>query len=59
MLFRSDGVRVMAVSRLGAAMLPTAELVVQEGDLLYLAVAHDALGRLDTLIAAPAAGHGH
>ncbi len=54
-----DGVRVMAVSRLGTAMLPTPELVVQEGDLLYLAVAHDALGRLDTLIVAPAAGHGH
>ena len=27
-----DGVRVVAVSRLGSAMLPTTELVVQEGD---------------------------
>ncbi len=55
----SEGVRVMAVSRLGAAMLPTNDLVVQEGDLLYFAVAHDALGHLDQLVVAPPSGHGH
>ena len=37
-----DGrLRVMAVRRLGAAVLPTAGLVAQEGDLLYAAVPHD------------------
>lgn len=55
----TEGVRVMAVSRLGTAMLPTNELVVQEGDLLYFAVAHDALMRLDQLVVAPPSGHGH
>ena len=54
-----DGLRVVAVSRLGSAMLPHASLVAQEGDVLYIAVAHDAMVRLDDLIAGPAAGHGH
>ena len=53
----SAGVRVMAVSRLGSAMLPTADLVVQEGDVLYLAVAHDSLAHLDALSLNPPAGH--
>lgn len=53
------GVRVMAVSRLGTAMLPTAQTVAQEGDVVYLAVAHDAMSRLDELTAGPAAGSGH
>jgi len=34
----SVGVRVVAVSRLGSAMLPTTDLVVQEGDIAYLAI---------------------
>lgn len=46
-----EGIRVMAVSRLGSAMLPTAQLVVQEGDVVYFAVASDALGRLDQVLA--------
>jgi trk system potassium uptake protein TrkA len=54
-----DGVRVVAVSRLGSAILPNDSLVAQEGDVLYLAVAHDALTHLDQHVAAPAAGHGH
>ena len=54
-----DGVRVVAVSRLGSAFLPTDQLVVQEGDVVYLAVAHDALARLDDLAAGPVAAHGH
>ena len=54
-----EGVRLVAVSRLGSAMLPGPNLVVQEGDVLYLAVTSDALSRLDSLVAAPAAGHGH
>lgn len=55
----SAGVRLVAVSRLGSAMLPTADLVVQEGDVLYLAVAHDALVHLDELVENPPAGDGH
>ncbi|MEY4174152.1 MAG: hypothetical protein RI900_1317, partial [Actinomycetota bacterium] len=47
----SEGVRVVAVSRLGSAMLPTPQLVVQEGDVVYFAVASDALGRLDQMLA--------
>jgi len=53
------GVRLVALSRLGSAMLPSPELVVQEGDVVYLAVASDALSRLESLVAAPAAGHSH
>lgn len=38
----ADGrVRIAAVRRLGVSILPTADLVVQEGDLLYLMVAND------------------
>lgn len=54
-----DGVRIMAVSRLGSAMIPSASLVAQEGDVLYIAIAHDAMSRLDDRVAAPPAGHGH
>ena len=54
-----EGVRVVAVSRLGSALLPTEQMVAQEGDVVYLAVAHDALSHLDDVTAGPAAGHGH
>jgi len=54
-----DGVRLVAISRLGSAMLPHDQLVIQEGDVAYLAVAHDAMPTLDQHTAAPAAGHGH
>lgn len=53
----SSGIRVMAVSRLGSAMLPTADLVVQEGDVVYLAVAHDAISQLTDLTLNPPAAH--
>lgn len=53
------GVRVMAVSRLGSAMLPTPSMVAQEGDVLYFAVAADAMDTLDSLVAGPSAGQGH
>jgi len=43
------GVRVVAVRRLGESMLPTAELVVQEGDVMYLAVASTAMGQIDAI----------
>jgi len=54
-----EGVRVAAVSRLGSAMLPAHDLVAQEGDVVYLCVAHDAMLHLDALAAHPPAGHGH
>jgi trk system potassium uptake protein TrkA len=54
----SSDVKVIAVSRLGAATLVSANLVAQEGDLMYLAVASDAVDRLDTVLARPAV-HGH
>jgi trk system potassium uptake protein TrkA len=47
------GVRVMAVSRLGTALLATPDLVIQEGDIVYLAVAADAIERLPALMAGP------
>ena len=53
-----EGVRVAAVSRLGSAMLPAADLVAQEGDVVYLCVAHDAMLHLDALTAQPTS-HGH
>jgi trk system potassium uptake protein TrkA len=48
-------VRVIAVSRLGVAQLPRPDLVVQDGDVVYLAVSADALGDLDVRMAAPPA----
>jgi trk system potassium uptake protein TrkA len=51
--------RVMAVSRLGVAKIPNPDLVVQEGDVLYLAVAGDRLASLDNRLAAPARAGGH
>jgi trk system potassium uptake protein TrkA len=37
----ADVLRVAAVRRLGVSILPTADLVVQDGDLLYLMVPND------------------
>jgi len=51
--------RVVAVSRLGVAKIPNHDLVVQEGDVLYLAVAGDRLASLDNRLAAPARAGGH
>jgi trk system potassium uptake protein TrkA len=46
----ADGtVRLAAVRRLGVSILPMPDLVVQDGDLLYLMVAND---RVDELQAA-------
>jgi trk system potassium uptake protein len=50
--------RVMALSRLGIAQIPKSDTVVQEGDVVYLAVAGDALGEVDEKLAGPAKG-GH
>jgi trk system potassium uptake protein TrkA len=52
------GVRVVAVGRLGSAILPTADLVVQDGDVVYLAVAQEAMAHLTDLTLSPPAGGG-
>jgi trk system potassium uptake protein len=46
-------VRVVAVGRLGAAMLPTSDLVLQDGDLVYVAVRVEAIAELDGLLTSP------
>jgi trk system potassium uptake protein TrkA len=45
--------RVAAVRRLGMSILPTADLVVQEGDLLYLMAPNDRVAALQTEWADP------
>jgi trk system potassium uptake protein TrkA len=51
-------VRVVAVGRLGAAMLPAADLVLQDGDLVYVAVRAESIPDLDGLLASPgSSGH--
>jgi len=55
----SETVRVVAISRLGSSMLPTPNIVVQEGDVVYLAVATDAMAHLDALTLDPPAGSSH
>ncbi len=52
---RHAGVRVVAVSRLGVAQLPTPQLVAQEGDVIYLAVTSAVLDDIDAIFA-PAQG---
>lgn len=51
------GIRVVAVSRLGISQLPTANLVAQEGDILYLAVTAEALPGMADLFTAVTGGH--
>jgi trk system potassium uptake protein len=56
----ADGqMRVMSVSRLGMAKIPGPDLVVQEGDVLYLVVAGDALSTIDARLAGPVKAGGH
>ncbi len=51
-LERSGTIRVVVVRRLGAGMLATADLIFQEGDVVYLAVANDHLDTVDEALAA-------
>ena len=46
-LEEATGVRVVGIGRLGSAMVATPDSFAQEGDLLYLAVAADAVEQLD------------
>lgn len=56
-LEESGRVRVAAVGRLGVAQVPNPDLVAQDGDVVYLAVASDALADVDAALAAgPAKG---
>jgi Trk K+ transport system NAD-binding subunit len=49
--------RVVAVTRLGEAMLPASDLVAQEGDVLWLAVAGSEIDDLDRrLLGGPGRG---
>ncbi len=52
------GIRVVAVSRLGESMLPTANVVAQQGDIVYLAVPSPVLPGLTDLLERSAGG-GH
>ena len=50
-------VRIAAVGRLGVAQVPRPDLVVQDGDVLYLTVASEALDAVDAMLATgPAKG---
>ena len=51
------GLKVVALGRLGVSQIPKPSLVVQDGDVLYLAVSGDALGALDERLAGPGKGH--
>ena len=51
-------VRVMAVSRLGVAQVPNADLVTQEGDVVYMSVGAEQIDELDAHLGGPTTG-GH
>jgi trk system potassium uptake protein TrkA len=56
----SEGVaRVAGLSRLGKGAIPTAGLLAQEGDLVWLAVSGDAIDVVDAALAAGPAKGGH
>jgi trk system potassium uptake protein len=49
--------RVVAVTRLGVARVPTAELLLQDGDTVHVALGGDAVAALDERLAAGPGGH--
>ncbi len=49
-------VRVVAIGRLGVAQIPKSDLVAQEGDIAYVAVAGDAIAAFDERLAQSAGG---
>jgi trk system potassium uptake protein len=49
--------RVVSVGRYGAASVPRPGVVLQEGDVMHLAVNGDALGEVDAHMAGPKGGH--
>jgi trk system potassium uptake protein TrkA len=46
-LDRDGDLRVVAVRRLGSSLIPTADLILQEGDVIYAAIAGDRLSRIE------------
>ncbi len=52
----AGAIRVAALGRLGKARVPTPELLLQEGDVIWVAVAGDALDRFDAVLASPPSG---
>jgi trk system potassium uptake protein len=51
--------RAVAVSRLGVSQVPTSTIVLQDGDVLYLAVLSDDVDKLDTQLTSAAKTGGH
>jgi trk system potassium uptake protein TrkA len=51
--------RVAALSRLGAAQVPDADLVTQEGDVVYMAVGSDRIAELDAHLGGGGQAGGH
>lgn len=49
--------RVAALSRLGVGQIPSADLVTQEGDVVYMSVGADRISELDAHLAGETAGH--
>lgn len=52
-LERDGALRVVALTRMGQAELPTPDRILQEGDAVWLAVADDALATIDSMLSAP------
>src|SRR5699024_3278804 len=50
---QTTGARVAYVTRLGTGMLPTPDMVYQEGDLVHLSLEHARLDEIEALLAAP------
>jgi trk system potassium uptake protein len=53
-----SGARVVSLNRVGVGQLPKPTVVLQEGDVIYLGAASDAMPALETALASPKAG-GH
>ena len=51
--------RVVAVRRLGSAMIPNADTIVQEGDVVYVASEIASLSQFDASLASAPNGKGH
>lgn len=56
----ADGTaRVVSVTRLGVAQVPTSNLLLQDGDAVHMALLGDGVDAFDERLAAPPNGHGH
>ena len=51
--------RVVAVRRLGSAMIPNADTIIQEGDVVYVASEIASLSQFDASLASAPNGKGH